>query len=325
MSGGGRRRKLAMRIIGWLGGTGGRRALVLTLAAALALPGAAATAARPRAFDTPEQAVQALIEAARRGDPRALEEIFGPGTRALLSAGDPVEDRQVRERFVQAYDTAHRLEAGGGKVVLVVGPDEFPFPIPLVPDGPVWRFDARAGQEEILARRIGRNELAAIQVCLAIVDAQRDYYGQDRNGDGVLEYAQRFPSTPGKRDGLYWETGPGSPPSPLGPLVARARTVGYAAAGTSGPRPYWGYYYRMLPAQGPSAPGGAYDYVANGRMIGGFGVVAYPARYGVSGVMTFITSHDGVVYQKDLGPRTAALASQMKVFDPDQTWQRVAP
>jgi hypothetical protein len=313
---------------GWLGGHGRwRRAVVpATLTLALALPSAAAlAAARPLAFDTPEQAMQALIGAARRGDGKALSEIFGPGSRAVLSSGDPVADRLTRERFVQAYDTAHRLEAGGGKVVLVVGRDEFPFPIPLVPDGPVWRFDGRAGHEELIARRIGRNELATIQVCLAIVDAQRDYYAQDRNGDGVLEYAQRFASTPGKRDGLYWETGSGAAPSPLGPVIARARAVGYAGKAGSGPTPYWGYYYRILSAQGPSAPGGAYDYVAGGRMIGGFAVVAYPAQYGSSGVMTFITSHDGVVYQKDLGPRTAALARQMKAFDPDDTWKPVAP
>ena len=313
-----------------LGGDGGwRQALLpvaLTLALALGLPAASApAAARPQAFDTPEQAIQALIAAARQGDGKAMAKIFGPGSRGVLASGDPVADQRARERFAQEFDAAHHLEAGGGKVVLVVGRDEFPFPIPLVPDGPVWRFDLRAGQEELIARRIGRNELAAIQVSLAYVDAQRDYYAQDRNGDGVLEYAQKFASTPGKRDGLHWETAAGAEPSPLGPAVARARAAGYAARGGSGPAPFWGYYYRILTAQGPSAPGGAYDYVARGRMIGGFALIAFPAKYGASGVMTFITSHDGVVYQKDLGPRTAALARQMKAFDPDGTWKRVAP
>jgi hypothetical protein len=312
------------------GGGGNPRWLVVAIAllaiVAHALPATPAGAAAPaRAFDTPEQAVQALIAAARRGDDKALAEIFGPAGRALLSSGDPVADRRARERFVQDYDAAQRLEAGGGKVVLVVGRDEFPFPIPIVPDGPVWRFDVRAGQEEILARRIGRHELAAMKVSLAVVDDQREYYAQDPDRNGILEYAQRFASTPGKRDGLHWETNPGTPPSPLGPVVARARSAGYAATGASGPTPYWGYYYRILTAQGPSAPGGAYEYLAGGRMIGGFAMVAYPARYGASGVMTFITNHDGVVYEKDLGPQTATLARQMRTFNPDDTWKRVNP
>ncbi len=265
-------------------------ALPVSLVGALALaPNPAGAAARERAFDTPEQAVEALVAAARQGGGKALADIFGPGGGALIASGDPVADRRALERFVRDYEAAHRLDAGGGKIVLVVGRDEFPFPIPLVPDGPVWRFDTRAGQDELLARRIGRNELAVIQVCLAIVDAERDYYAHHPDRDGVRQYTQRFVSTPGKRDGLYWDTAPGAPPSPLGPVVARARAVGYEAKGTSGPTPYWGYYYRILLAQGPNAAGGAYDYVAGGRMIGGFAVVAFPARYGASGVMTFIT------------------------------------
>jgi hypothetical protein len=254
------------------------------------------------------------VDALRTDDRHALLAILGPEGRSLLASGDEVADRSGRERFVAAYDRAHRFDGGGGKVTLYVGDDDFPLAIPLVPDRDMWRFDTGAGKQEILNRRIGQNELDAIQTCLAYVDAQRDYYGEDRNADGLREYAQRFASTPGKRDGLYWETRPGERPSPLGPLVVAARG--------EGPRPYHGYYYRILTAQGPDAPDGAYDYLAHGRMIGGFALVAFPARYGVSGVMTFLVNHDGVVYQKDLGPRTATLARAMKMFNPDETWQK---
>lgn len=218
--------------------------------------------------------------------------------------------------------THHKFEAGGGKVVLVVGRDDFPFPIPIVPDGPTWRFDTAAGKEEILDRRIGRNELNTIQTCLAYVDAQREYYARDPDRNSLLQYAQKFASTPGKKDGLYWPTKPGEPPSPLGPLVARARGEGYAKR-SEGPVAYWGYYYRILTAQGKDAPGGAYDYLAHGRMIGGFGLVAFPAQYGVSGVMTFLVNQDGVVYQKDLGPKTEAIVRGIKQFNPDPTWEKV--
>jgi hypothetical protein len=196
-------------------------------------------------------------------------------------------------------------------------------PIPLVQDAAGWWFDASRGREEILNRRIGRNELSAVQVCLAYVDAQREYYVRDPDGDALLQYAQRFRSTPGKRDGLYWDAQPDEPPSPLGALVARAEAEGYPTKRPSGARiPYWGYYYRIVKAQGPHAPGGAYDYVVRGNMIGGFALVAYPAEYGASGVMTFIVSHDGVVYQKDLGPGTAAAARALTRFDPDPSWSR---
>ena len=233
-----------------------------------------------------------------------------------------MSDRRARERFVAAYDDQHRLEAGGGKVVLVVGRQDFPFPIPIVPDGPSWRFDTAAGKEEIVNRRIGQNELNTIQVCLAYVDAQREYYARDPDGDALLQYAQKFASSPGKRDGLYWPTNPGEPPSPLGPFVARAQGRGLTKR-SANPVAYWGYYYRILTAQGKDAPGGAYDYLAHGKMIGGFALVAYPAQYGVSGVMTFIVNQDGVVYQKNLGPNSAAIARAMKSFNPDSTWQKL--
>jgi hypothetical protein len=284
-------------------------------------------ASGPPGFETPEQAVNALMAAARAGDRQALTATLGPGSSSLLTSGDAVADRNALTRFVADYDAAHRLQAGGGKVVLYVGKDQFPFAVPLVPDGPRWRWDTEAGREEILSRRIGRNELSVIQVCLAYVDAQREYYARDRNGDGVLEYAQKVNSSPGKRDGLYWPTKPGEPPSPLGALVARARGDGYVAGAKSAEErpPYYGYLYRALLRQGPDAPDGAYEYVLGRRKIGGFAMVAFPASYGASGVMTFIVNHDGIVYQKDLGPNTARLATEMKAFNPDSSWRRLDP
>jgi len=278
-------------------------------------------AAAQRRFDSLEEATQALIDALKAGDLKAMAAIFGPEGKGLTASGDPVADRRARERFVALYDEQHRLEGGGGKVILVVGREEFPFPIPIVPDGPWWRFDTAAGNEEIINRRIGRNELNTIQVALAYVDAQREYYLRDPDKNGLLQYARTFASTPGKRDGLYWPTKEGEPPSPLGPFAAQARAEGYSKQ-SSRPIPYWGYYFRILTAQGNDAPGGAYDYLAQGRMIGGFALVAFPARYGVSGIMTFIVNHDGVVYQKDLGPNTAAIARAMKEFNPDTTWKK---
>jgi hypothetical protein len=298
--------------------------VAITIAlAGLAGSGAPASGAgAQRRFESLEDATQALIGALRGGDQKALTAILGDGSQGLVSSGDPVRDKTARDRFVADYDAKHHLEAGGGKVVLVVGQDEFPFPIPIVPDGPAWRFDTVAGREEILNRRIGQNELNTIQVCLAYVDAQREYYARDPDNNGLLQYARAFGSTAGRRDGLYWPTKPGERPSPLGPLVVRARGEGYSKT-RAAPIPYWGYYYRILTAQGKDAPGGAYDYLAHGRMIGGFALVAYPAQYGASGVMTFIVNHDGVVYQKDLGPKSASIARAMKEFNPDSTWKKI--
>jgi hypothetical protein len=307
----------------------GRLSLMLTaliLVTSCSTAWAAAATPGQKRFETPEEAVQALIDALRKDDKKVLREVLGPSSGPLLASGDKVADDRARATFLREYDASHRLEAGGGKIVLYVGADDFPFPIPVVPDGDAWRFDTPAGQEEILNRRIGRNERAAIQVCLAYVDAQREYYAQPRKQGEVLEYAQRMASTAGKRDGLYWEAKAGEPMSPLGPLVAKARSEGYRRSETQrGPVPFHGYYYRILTGQGPDAPGGATDYVARGHMIGGFGLVAFPANYGVSGVMTFIVNHDGVVYEKDLGPSTAARAQQMKLFNPDTGWQKVTP
>jgi hypothetical protein len=297
--------------------------VLCTCVMALGLATPATAAGAQKRFESPEPAVDALVSAARAGDKAALLAILGRDAESLVSSGDRVADRQRRERFVAAYDEVHHLVAGGGKIVLHVGKDDFPFPIPLVPDGPVWRFDTAAGKEEMLNRRIGENELWTIQSCLAFVDAQREYYRKDRDKDGYLDYAQRLISSPGKRDGLYWPTKPGERPSPLGDVYARARAEGYDGSKTK-PAPYHGYYYKVLTAQGPDAPGGAYDYIVRGRMIGGFALVAVPARYGVSGVMSFMVNHDGVVYQKDLGPRSVEIGKQMKAFNPDATWKRVA-
>jgi len=289
-------------------------ALVVTLVASV-------SGAEQKRFETVGAAVDAFIAALRAHDQKALIDILGEAGRPLVFSVDPVSDRANSARFVAEYDQRHHLHAGGGKVVLHVGTDDFPLAIPLVPDGPSWRWDAEAGKEEILARRIGRNELNTIQVALAYVDAQREYYLRDPDKNGLLQYARTFASTPGKRDGLYWPTKEGEPPSPLGPFAAQARAEGYSKQ-SSRPIPYWGYYFRILTAQGNDAPGGAYDYLAQGRMIGGFALVAFPARYGVSGIMTFIVNHDGVVYQKDLGPNTAAIARAMKEFNPDTTWKK---
>lgn len=294
--------------------------LALTLMPGPGLPLFAAEA--QRRFTSLQEATTALVGAIKADDRKALREILGPDGSALVDSGDAVADRSARQRFAAEYDRAHRLEGGGGRVVLHVGPDDFPFPIPLVPEGPVWRFDTKAGKEEILNRRIGQNELHAIQVCLASVDAQREYYAEDRNTDGLREYARRFASTSGKRDGLFWETKPGEAPSPLGLLVAQARIEGYGVKARSAPVPYHGYHYRILTAQGPDAPHGAYDYLAHGRMIGGFALVAFPAQYGASGVMTFMVNHEGVAYQKDLGPNTATIARGIKLFNPDGTWKK---
>ncbi len=282
-----------------------------------------AAGVKQQRFPSPEAAVTALVEAVKTADRTAMLAILGPDARQLVSSGDEVADRNSRDRFVRSYEEAHRLvRAGDAQVTLLVGASDWPSPIPLVQDGAGWRFDTARGKEEILNRRIGRNELSAMQVCLAYVDAQREYYARDPDQDRLLEYARHFASSPGQRDGLYWETPPGEAPSPLGPLVAKAQGEGYKEVGGRA-EPYWGYYYRILTVQGPHAPDGAYDYVVRGHMIGGFALVAYPAEYRSSGVITFIVNHAGVVYQKDLGPHTADIARAMRRFDPDSTWKKL--
>ena len=275
---------------------------------------------KQQTFASPEEAVNALVKALKSDDVKALAAIFGPGSRDLLFSGDPVADKTTRERFLSRYGEKNRLEVTEAKANLNIGNDDWPFAVPLVKKEGLWYFDTKQGREEILARRIGQNELSTIQVCLAYVDAQREYFRKDRDGDGLLEYAQKFGSDKGKKNGLYWPVKEGEGQSPLGPLFASAQEKGYSAKAAGGkPIPYYGYYYRILTGQGKNAPGGAYDYVVKGNMIGGFALVAYPAKYGASGVMTFIVNHDGVVYQKDLGKNTEKTALAMKVFDPDST------
>jgi hypothetical protein len=281
----------------------------------------------PQNFATPEAAVDALVVALRNNNDADLKRILGSDADALLSSGDEVADANGRATVVKLYDEKHNLSRGAdGSMTLEVGATDWPAPIPIVQGKDGWYFDTAAGIDEALSRRIGRNELFTIQVCLAIDDAQREYAAADYNGDGWREYARKFKSDPGKKNGLYWPTTPGEPDSPLGELVATATAEGYAHADPSNnaPQPYHGYLYRILTAQGPAAPGGAMNFVCQGHMIGGFGVVAWPAEYGNSGLKSFIVSHHGVVYEKDLGDETDGIARAMTVFNPDAGWERAA-
>lgn len=280
---------------------------------------------KQKTFQTPEEAAKALFDAVKAGDTKELLVILGPAGKEVISSGDETADKTGRERFVKDYEAMSRLEKETDKkVTLVVGNHEWPFPIPIVKKGETWVFDTMAGKEELLNRRIGRNELNTIQTCLAYVDAQREYAMKDRDSDNLLEYAQKFWSTKGKKDGLHWETKEGEQQSPFGPVAARGVQEGYAPTKPGDkPVPYRGYFYKILKAQGKNAPGGAYDYVVKGQMIGGFALVAYPAEYGASGIMTFIVNHEGVVYQTDLGNETGKIASAMTKFDPDKTWKKV--
>jgi DUF2950 family protein len=286
-----------------------------------ALLGQGCSATHQATFASPDDAVHALVNAVREDNRTELKRILGPESPQIVSSGDPVADRKNVQEFLQKYDRSHRIIAGeGDDLTLVVGEDDWPMPIPIVKDGIAWRFDTSRGKDEILNRRIGRNEMSAIQVCLAIVDAQRERAARDPGGVGLPEYAQKFFSDPGTKNGLFWQTVEGEEPSPLGALVASAAEEGYTADRHA---PYHGYFYRMLKAQGPAAAGGTRDYVVNGKMIGGFAVVAYPAEYGNSGVMSFIVNNDGIVYEKDLGPDTPRVAKAMTAYDPGTGWKKI--
>lgn len=280
--------------------------------------------AAPKSFTSPQQAVTALVAAVRDNNDAELLAILGPSAEDLISSGDKIADQNGRARFLKAYEEKNSIEQENqARAVLLVGTKDYPFPIPMVRQGETWVFDTRAGKEEILNRRIGGNELHTIEVMLAYTDAQREYACMKRNCE-VTEFAQKFTSSEGKKDGLYWEAQQGEEESPFGPLIARATEEGYAGGLDDDvpTEPYHGYYFKILKAQGGHATGGAFDYVADGKMVLGFALVAYPAKYGASGIMTFIVNQEGVIYEKDLGEETAATAAAMTAFEPDGTWRR---
>lgn len=292
------------------------RASLITLAAALSLPG-------QQAFPTPQAAAQALVDAAAQNDTAALLKLLGPGGKDIVQSGDAADDKTAREEFAAHARTRLQVEAdrdNSNRATIIVGDRSWPFPVPLKRRSGQWSFDAASGRVEILARRVGRNELAAVDVCRAYVEAQMEYASRDRDANGMLEYAQHIISTPGKKDGLYYE---GESETLVPKSFADAAAVLLLGKGKQ-PVPYHGYFFHILKAQGPDAPGGAMDYVVKGSMIGGFAMIAWPAEYGVSGVQTLIVNHQGVVYDKDLGPQTATLARQTTLFNPNKTWKPVA-
>lgn len=301
-------------------------AAAIALLAIAAVPSMAAAASQ-RTFATPTAAVDALISANRGNQIDQLLSILGPDGLKLIRSGDAVADRRGRVMFVAAYDQAHKLDYEGDiKAILIVGAEEWPLPIPLIRVRGRWHFDTKAGAQEILDRRIGRNEISVIEVCRAYVAAQREYFAKNLGPGGLAEYAQHFMSRIGRRDGLYWPIEAGEEESPLGPLIARTRAAGYRP-GTPHlkPRPYYGYYFHILTGQGQNAPGGAKNYIVNNHMTGGFALIAYPATYGDSGVMTFIVNHNGIVYQKNLGPETSRIAAGIMQYDPDPGWKESEP
>jgi hypothetical protein len=277
---------------------------------------------KQKVFGSPEEAMKALVETVKTGDAKGIMAILGPEGEDIISSGDQVADKNAQEQFVKAYqEKVDFVREKEDRVSIIIGNDNWPFAIPIVKKGEGWVFDTKAGREEVLNRRIGRNELNAIQVCLGYVDAQREYASTDREQDGIIQYAQKVMSDPYRRNGLYWEVGEGEAPSPIGPFVAQAAEKGYTKKDDK-PTPYNGYYYKILKGQGKNAPGGAFSYVINGHMVAGFALVSWPAEYGVSGVMTFIVNQNGTVYQKDLGPKTEGTVKAMTLYNPDQTWRR---
>jgi hypothetical protein len=306
----------------------GRRCLLrlgLSLATVFATCGvsnwAVAANATQRDFATPEQAVDALMAAVRSNDQPEQLRILGPSGEQLIHSGDRVADRAGRRMLIGAYDTAHRIEVEGASATLIVGQEDWALPIPVVKQAERWHFDTQASAQKIIDRRVGRNELNVIEVCRAYVAAQREYASKDRPGDGLHAYAQTFESHGGNHDGLYWEAAASEEQSPLGPLVASAHAEGYPGEGLHGHRsPYHGYYFRILKSQGNHAPGGAKNYIVGGHMSGGFALLAFPAKWGDSGVMTFLVNQDGIVFQKNLGPDTEKLARETTQYDPDLSW-----
>ncbi|HEX8896953.1 MAG TPA: DUF2950 domain-containing protein [Terriglobales bacterium] len=273
---------------------------------------------KQKTFSSSENAVNALVTALQGSDEQALLDVLGQDGKQIVSSGDEVEDRQNRANFVQKYQQMHRLvNEPDGTTILYIGAENWPSPIPLVKKGSSWYFDTDAGKQEILYRRVGRNELSAIRVCQELVAAQKEYYSTQQN-----DYAQKIFSDAGQHNGLYWKAAADEPQSPIGPMIAAAVLEGYVKGEGGPPTPYRGYYYRVLTRQGKDGPGGAKNYIVNGKMTAGFAFVAYPAEYRSSGVMTFTVTDDGVVYQKDLGKKTGVIAKAMKEYNPDFSWQK---
>jgi hypothetical protein len=296
----------------------------LVLAGAVLLAACGAKVENHTSFKTPEAAVDAFIAALQKDDIPTLQKLLGPGSEDLLSSGDAVQDNAAREEFLAAYQQKHSLTAeGDDSMSLVVGPNDWPLPIPVVKKDGKWRLDGAAGADEIIYRRVGANELGAISVCEGFVAAQNEYASAGHDGDPPGIYALKLISDEGMQNGLYWPTAEGEPPSPAGPFVAAAAAEGYRRGESR--MPYHGYYYRLLYAQGPNANGGAKEYFVDGVLTGGFALVAWPADYGASGVQTFIVNQDGVVFQKDLGEDTATVVESIKAFDPDSSWTAVVP
>ena len=294
---------------------------VAMLVAGIAFLQFSAVAQEPgqKTFASAAEASHALVAALKAEDQSALLNILGPGAKDIVSSGDAVEDKNHRDEFVQKYHQMHRLVMEpDGKTTLYIGAENWPTPIPLAHKGGLWYFDTPAGKQQILYRRIGKNEMAVIQVCRELVDAQKEYYGHPHDGDSGSQYAQKFSSDPGKHNGLYWQASAGEGESPIGPLMASAAAEGYPA--DLQPQPFQGYYFRILTAK--KATNGADSYIVDGKMTRGFAFLAYPADYRSSGVMTFIVGDDGIVYEKDLGRRTPEIAKKLTRYDRDAKWRK---
>lgn len=298
-------------------------ASLLACAALILVWGMPIMAASQKLFSTPEDALKGLVEAVKAGDKTALDQIFGPSSKDLRSTDEVQAAAEFEEFTRHVAEKTSLVKENDSKVIVHIGNENWPFPIPLVKTNGQWFFDAEAGKEEVLNRRIGEDELTAILVCRAYVKAQREYVLKDWDGDGILAYAQKLRSDPGKKNGLFWRHAPGEAVSPLGELVAQARIEGYKKGKSvfkEQPMPFHGYYFKVLTKQGAHAPGGKYDYIVNGNMVGGFGLVAFPSNWGKSGVMAFIVNQQGKVFQKNLGPDTLKTAQDMDTYEPDETW-----
>ncbi len=280
-------------------------------------------AAAQKTFDTPDSAVSALVAATKSRSADEMAAVLGEEMRDQFQTGDPVQSDLDRALFLQAVEDSVKLQNDGSpdRIILSVGEDDWPFPAPLIKEGSVWRFNGKEGKQEILDRRIGRNEMHAVETCLGYVDAQLDYAKSDHDGDGILEFAQKLVSSPGLHDGLYWKDD--SNPSPLGPSLAEAAKVSATAPARARSRGHFGYQFRILTAQGSNAPGGAHNFLIDNHLMGGFGLIATPREYGVTGIQTFIVNQLGVVYAKDLGPQTETAAAAIMAFDPDASWKRL--